>query len=310
MLVPTILALLTCLLPSSLCAPAPFPNALALIEAQDDLTLIATLINRQPDLVTLFSTVKNVTIFAAPDYTFPNRDLDVPPFTNTTFVNAVLRQVVLEGIHPTRDFQPQPQYFKSKLTDPEYVNLSGGAAVGRIVKLNDTNNFRAAGGGSTSNVLNNGSNIAFEGGLLHKISFPVNPPADITSTFTPPGPADVAPNYSILNASAFGLLDTLTETQDVTLFALTNEAFTAAIKQYVTSNQCAGESVLQYLKSYAIAPGVYYGDSFDGRSVETLSGRSLTLAGVEKFPELSVDGRRVAVADIFVKNGVVHLLDE
>ncbi|KAL8965158.1 MAG: hypothetical protein Q9183_003999 [Haloplaca sp. 2 TL-2023] len=308
MLIPTLLGLFACLLPLSICAPAPFPNALALIEAQDDLIILATLINRQPDLVTFFSTVKNVTIFAAPDYTFPINNLDEPPFTNTTSINAILRQIVLEGIYPTSDFTSQPQYPKSKLIDPGYVNLSGGAAVGRIVKLKGTNDFRAA-GGSSSHLLNNGSNIAFEGGLLHKIDFPINPPADIPSTASSPGRPSVSPNYSILNASAFGLLDTLTNTQDVTLFALTNDAFTAAIKNFLTSKQCPGESILQYLQTYAIAPGVYYGNSFDGRSVETLSGRSVRLDGLESFPNLTVDDARVVVEDIFVENGVVHLLD-
>ena len=123
-----------------------------------------------------------------------------------------------------------------------------------------------------------------------------------------PGPS-VAPNYSILNASAFGLLDGLVATKDVTLFALTNDAFNAAVKQFLTSKQCPSESILEYLKYYAIAPGVYYGDSFTGREVQTLSGATVKLSGLGQFPDLRVNDAKVVIPDIFVKNGVVHVLD-
>ena len=157
MLTSTPLAFLVCLLISfSHASPTVYPNALALIEAQSDITIIATLIRRDPELVEFFQSVKDVTFFAALDSTFPVRDLNVPPFTNKTFVNAILKQLTLEGIHPTSDFISRPQYLNSKLTDSAFVNLSRGSAVGRLVKLNGKNNFRAA-GGTSGNVIDSGA---------------------------------------------------------------------------------------------------------------------------------------------------------
>ena len=67
---------------------------------------------------------------------------------------------------------------------------------------------------------------------------------------------------------------------------------------------------MDYLKYYAISGGVYYAGAFDGRSVRTLNGGSVTLSGVEGFPAgLKVNDVKVAQADIFIKNGVIHVLD-
>lgn len=145
-----------CFLPSpAYTAPAPYPNALALINDQPDLTIISTLIKRDNVLVDLYTNVRDVTIFAAPDNTFPSQNLDVPPFTDKVFVRAILQQIIAEGVHPTT-FTPKPKYYKSALTNPDFVNLSLGAASTRLVKLNGQNNFLAA-GGLGANVLESGA---------------------------------------------------------------------------------------------------------------------------------------------------------
>ena len=135
-----------------------YPNAFALIEAQSDLKIISTLIKRDSELVNLYQSVKDVTIFTAVDDSFPpqDRDLNAPPFTNKTFIRAVLNQIIIEGVHPTSSFTHQPKYYKSKLTDPDYVNLSSGAAVARLVKLNNKNTF-LAGSGVSANVIESGA---------------------------------------------------------------------------------------------------------------------------------------------------------
>ncbi|KAL8952255.1 MAG: hypothetical protein Q9222_001819 [Ikaeria aurantiellina] len=306
MLTANLLAFLICLLPSlSQTQSTVYPNALALLEAQGDVTIITTLVRRDPELVDLLSSAKNITFFAAPDYTFGAVDLNAPPFTNKTFANAVIKQLTLDGSHPTSDFTTQPQYFNSRLTDRAYVNLSRGAAVGRLVKFDDNrNNFRA-GSGTNANVIDSRANLHFNGGIVHITDGPINVPLTIPSTFANPN-SPVAPNYSILNATALGLLDTLTATTDVPLFALTNPAFETAVTGLLNSTtQClAGHSLLQSLKYYAIAPGVYYADSFTGREVRTLSGENVTLSGVGDFPTgLRVNDAEVAVEDVFVRNG-------
>lgn len=303
-----LLVVLTCLLFSFALAQALYPNALALLEAQGDFTVITTLVRRDPDLTNLLQTAKDITFFAAPDSTFPPDIRDSPVFNNITFVNAIIKQLTLEGIHPTSDFTSRPQYFNSKLTDPDYVNLSRGAAVGRLVKLNGRNNFRV-GEGTSANIIDSRANLQFDGGIVQVTDAPVNAPEAIQNTFLA-AISPVAPNYSIGNATALGLLDSLASTKDVTLFALTNEAFGAALQEFLTSTTCPSESLLQSLEYYAITPGVYYADSFTGRKVRTLNGESVTLSGVKRFPAgLRVNDAKVVVPDIFVKNGVVHVID-
>lgn len=164
------LVLLTCLLPSFTLTQTLYPNALSLLEAQGDCTVITTLVRRDPDLVNLLETAKGITFFAAPDDKFSSRNVDVAPFNNKTLVNSIIKQLTLEGLHPTSDFTSRPQYFNSKLTNADNVNLSRGTAVGRLVKLNGRNNFRV-GEGTNANV---NSSRAVSYISFHKFSNPSN----------------------------------------------------------------------------------------------------------------------------------------
>ena len=117
----------------------------------------------------------------------------------------------------------------------------------------------------------------------------------------------LSPKYALLNASVLGLLDQLDTPRDITVFTLTNTAFTATVQTYIKEKQCASLSILDYLKYYAVVDGVYYADSFTGKSIKTLNGASVKLSGLENFPNLEVNDVKVAVSDVFIKNGVIHV---
>ena len=110
-------------------------NALALIEAQPDLTLIAALIRRDPELVKLYSTAKDVTIVAAPDSTFTTTDPNNPIYADRAGVRAVLQDIVIKGLVPTSRITKIPIYFSTELTDPRFVDTSRGSAVAKFVEI-------------------------------------------------------------------------------------------------------------------------------------------------------------------------------
>lgn len=113
-------------------------------------------------------------------------------------------------------------------------------------------------------------------------------------------------NYAIGNLSSFGLLDQVDKTKDVTLFSISNSAWEKLINSKITLPSL--KSLVEDLKYYVITPGVYYGDSFTGRSVQTLSGDRVTLAGYNKG-RLTVNGVKVVQSDVITINGVIHVLE-
>ena len=113
-----------------------YKNALALIEAQPDLTLIAALIKRDPVLVKLYSTAKNVTIVTAVDSSFTSTDPNNLIYSNRAAVRAVLQDIVIRGLHPTSGITKKPIYPSTELTDPRFVDTSRGRAVSKLVEIN------------------------------------------------------------------------------------------------------------------------------------------------------------------------------
>lgn len=110
-------------------------NALTLIEAQPDLTLIAALIRRDPELVKLYSTVKNVTIVAAIDSSFTIIDPNNIAYSNRAAVRAILQDIVIRGVIPTSGITTEPIYPSTKLTDARFVDTSRGRAASKLVEV-------------------------------------------------------------------------------------------------------------------------------------------------------------------------------
>ncbi|KAL9045676.1 MAG: hypothetical protein Q9214_001319 [Letrouitia sp. 1 TL-2023] len=292
------------------CAVAPLsyaavaavpPNALALLEQQKDVTIITSLIKRDPVLTKLYKEVKDVTITTAVDSAFIGfKDINTPPFNDLGTVRAILQYIVLEGLYPTSSITTKAKYVSTKLTNSSYVNISRGKQVGRLVEENGKKTV-TLGLDLTSNIIQ--GNLKFNGGILHKIDTPLSNPLSIKETAVA---APLVENYAISNLSSFGLLDRLDKTKDVTLFSISNPAWEKLINSKITLPSL--KSLVEDLKYYVITPGVYYGDSFTGRSVQTLSGDSVTLAGYNNG-QLTVNGVKVVQGDIITINGVLHILE-
>ena len=137
MLVPSVVSLLLFLLLPFLATTSTVASstALALIEAQSDLTLIAALIRRDPALVKLYSTVKNATIVAAVDSSFTSLDPNNIIYSNKEAVGAILQDIVISGLYPTRTIITKPIYASTKLVNPRFVDTSRGAATAKLVEV-------------------------------------------------------------------------------------------------------------------------------------------------------------------------------
>lgn len=129
-----------------------FDNALALIESQSDLTLIAALIRRDPELVKLFSTVKNATIVAAIDSGFTTIDPNNIIYSNRAPVRAVLQDTVIRGLHPTSAITKDPIYPSTFLSNPRFVDTSRGRAASKLVEV-DGKKTVDIGSGTRANII-------------------------------------------------------------------------------------------------------------------------------------------------------------
>ncbi|KAL9044848.1 MAG: hypothetical protein Q9214_002044 [Letrouitia sp. 1 TL-2023] len=111
MIFSTLTTLLVCTLSIfSYAAVVKPPNALALLESQDDLTIITTLIKKDPVLIRLYRTAKDITVVAPTDQSFKTLlntssiDLDGPLFPKD-LVRAVEQNLILEGRYPLSSFK-------------------------------------------------------------------------------------------------------------------------------------------------------------------------------------------------------------
>ena len=102
-----------------------------------------------------------------------------------------------------------------------------------------------------------------------------------------------------------GLVDTVSNAKDVTIFAPTNEAF-AAIGNI--ANNLSTQALGDLLKYHAVLGTVAYSRGLrNGTTVQAASGQNLTISIINGT--VFINSAKVVVADVLVSNGVVHIID-
>jgi|AntRauTorckE6833_2_1112554.scaffolds.fasta_scaffold13863_1 uncharacterized surface protein with fasciclin (FAS1) repeats len=108
---------------------------------------------------------------------------------------------------------------------------------------------------------------------------------------------------------AAGLVETLQSDGPFTVFAPTNEAF-EALPDGVLEMLLMPENKdkLTAILTYHVVPAeVMSGDLEDGMTAETVEGSEVTIN--IGYGNVTIDGAKVAMADIDASNGVVHVID-
>lgn len=121
-------------------------------------------------------------------------------------------------------------------------------------------------------------------------------------------------NTLLAAAQAAGLADTLASTDNITVFAPTDEAFSALPAGTVeTLLKPENKAQLVAILSYHVVPQkIMAGEIADGTSeVGTLKAAGDKTITVEKGSAgVTVDGAKVVTADIEASNGVIHVIDK
>jgi uncharacterized surface protein with fasciclin (FAS1) repeats len=153
------------------------------------------------------------------------------------------------------------------------------------------------------------ADIAADNGVVHVIDAVLLPPAPQTNTVV-----DIIVNsedHTLLEAAvgAAGLVDALSAEGPFTVFAPTDEAFTALAEAFdVTVEELLAYPLLgAVLQYHVVGAEAYAADLSDGQMITTLLGEDVTVS-------ITADGvfineAQVIVADIEADNGVVHVID-
>jgi uncharacterized surface protein with fasciclin (FAS1) repeats len=151
------------------------------------------------------------------------------------------------------------------------------------------------------------ADLVADNGVVHVIDAILTQPAPVPATVW-----DIivnSPDHTILETAvlAAGLNDELSSAGPFTVFAPTDDAFTALPAGTIAS-LLANPTLLTSILLYHVASGnVLSGDLSDGQSIETLQGESVEISIMGST--VSVNDATVIVADLIAENGVVHVID-
>ncbi|KAL1957847.1 hypothetical protein VTO42DRAFT_5412 [Malbranchea cinnamomea] len=103
------------------------------ISSIPELSNISFYVGQNPELRSVFDS-RNVTILAPEDSAF--HDLvgmlqvnATEPLPNATGIRGILEYHIVNGTHPSTDFNSTPRFLSTHLTNPGFTNVSGGQVV-------------------------------------------------------------------------------------------------------------------------------------------------------------------------------------
>lgn len=182
------------------------------------------------------------------------------------------------------------------LTNTTYTNVTGGQVVEGVAKDGGVSIF--SGNRAESKVAT--ADVTFDGGVVHVIDTVLTIPASIADTAA-------ANNLTQLTGALTkaDLVGAVTEAEDVTVFAPTNEAFEAIAE---VAAGLSVEELTNILTYHVVAGTVAYSTELESGEVPTLNGANVKVEVSESG--VKINDATVVVADVLVANGVVHVIDK
>ncbi len=188
------------------------------------------------------------------------------------------------------------------------TDLSDGQEIETLLGENVTVNITAD-GVFINNAQVTAADVAADNGVVHVIDAVLLPPAPPTNTVV-----DIIVNsedHTLLEAAvgAVGLADALSAEGPFTVFAPTDDAFTALTEALdVTVDELLAYPLLPAVLQYhVVGAEAYSTDLTDGQEIETLLGEDVTVSITTDG--VFINNAQVIVADLAADNGVVHVID-
>lgn len=277
---------------------APTQNIVALAQGNSQLTTLVSALTKFPDLVTALSADGNYTVFAPTNAAFAGLLSAIGQTSLDDVPESVLRNVLQYHVISSASV------LSTQLTNGEVTTTGGekiSVNVSSGVKLNTSVNVVTA-------------DVRATNGVVHVVDAVLVPPTIVPVVGTIVAPAYFNKNFSILVSAVVqaGLLPTLlSNSNQLTLFAPTNEAFAAAGITSLPPNTTEGNATLTSILAYHVISGaaeVKAADIAAGPSTATTLGGNIYLS--KGAAGVFINGKtKVTATDIQASNGVVHVID-
>lgn len=264
-------------------------NFSSLVAAVSAAGLVETLDEGGP--FTVFAPVNDA--FAALD---PNtlNDLLTNPDSKDALTNILTYHVVSGRI-------------TSDMLGLDVISLLKGATAGGYVEMLNGSDVRVD--VTPFGVMLNGSAMVVEAdievgnGVIHVINEVLLPPADIIDTAIDAGIFNTL--YAAIQAA--GLEATLRETDNLTVFAPTDDAF-AALGEETINSLIAQPEVLGNILAYHVIADEVYSASVPTGPVPMFNGDE-AIVSIAEDGTLMINDANIIVTDIVASNGVIHVID-
>jgi len=140
----------------------------------------------------------------------------------------------------------------------------------------------------------------FTGGVIHIVDSLLTMPQNISTTA-------VAANLTSATGALMsaGIVETLDDLMDVTVFVPNNEAFTAIGSALPNMTKEQLTSILEY---HVVNGTVGYSSMLSNMSLMTMGGMNVTIS--MSNGSVFVNSAKVVTPNVLVANGVVHVIDK
>lgn len=235
------------------------------------------------------------TVFAPNDNAFAAAKIDP---SNVDVVSQVLLYHVLPVVVKSTDLTAL-QFPRTLMTDKRFVSLGGKAQVLEVTKDSTgvSINFGIPGVANfTAHVLT--ADVLCSNGVVHIIDRVLFFPESTSRTAQAAGLTEL-----VAALQKAGIVNVVDETDSLTIFAPTNAAMQAAGWTKLDIK------TLQAVLSYHVVPAVAFStDLKDGQQLKTLQSEAVTVR--VSAQGVQINDANVAVANVLIRNGAVHVIDK
>ncbi|KAK5719579.1 hypothetical protein LTR17_015365 [Elasticomyces elasticus] len=282
------------------------------LAGQSSLTTLVALLGQVTNTTEFLASQENVTLFAPNDDAFAGIVQSGGIFSidqasvDPGLIEQILRYHLYRGVVKAEDITLVPNFIHSYLNYSGFVldgevsgsNVTGGQVVS--VNLNAEGDALVTAGIKVASKVTV-ADIAFDNGVIHIIDKLLLIPLSISETL-------ITGNFTALAGAATqaGLVPTLEDLSDVTIFCPNNDAF-----QKIASGtgNITDEQLAEILKYHVVQGTVGYSTLLSNTSLPTLNDEEVKIT-IDDDGAVFVNSARVINADILVANGVIHVIDE
>lgn len=284
---------------------------------QPSLTTFVTAVNRFPDLVTLFNSSGNFTVFIPSNAAFSAFLASTPYATVNDVPLATLREIlsnhVVAGSYTTVATANATTVSTGYLKTLAKGNASSTNTLSLYLNISSTD-VRLNGVSSVTSANNMATN-----GVVHLVDAVIGLPTILTHTKANSGLStltDIITSASGIYGNQSSLaLALATNATPLTVFAPTNDAFKAAFATGAWANGVTGAGLTKVVQYHVSATGNLLGQNLQQNQVlamitTPILNTTIDLNGGVKIKDTQSNSASIVVTDVQCANGILHIVDK